>query len=383
MRTWILFLAFLLSSAVATPYALSTTAANSLKDCATAYAGLVDVKHRPEGPRLYLRAPKNGLRDFDRIDELKVGQYNVENLYNYQGKWEYDAKGNWVQTAPAQPKPVERWKKMKEVIERSDDDIMVWEEVEDFTAAKDFVDTYLGGRYRIALIDGNDERGIDVAVLIKNDLPFDMEVLSHKEVLNSRKSSKVFSRDLPVVVFRKAGAAETDKPLMYISGAHYKSQRDSPGDPLSVKKRTEQVSKAAQILSGFEKQYPTTPGFHIGDMNADVRTATEFQSLWDMGYKDSFDLAPNPLPKDERKTHSYFPRGGTPKHSQLDAILVNKAGADADIVKNAEIIPYKNSDGTDMPLPKTYDERSQQGSDHRKLRSILSFKKIREIWARP
>jgi hypothetical protein len=157
--------------------------------------------------------------------------------------------------------------------------------------------------------------------------------------------------------------------------------QDSKGDPKSALKRKRQVEATAQILGTYEKKDPKVPIFLLGDFNGDVRNGPEFQALWRAGYKDSFDLSPNPLPKDQRRTHSFIPFAGAPVHGQLDAVLVSKAGQ-RDIVKGAKIIPYRNPDGTEMRLPRTREERDRQGSDHRKLQIRLDFRKMRENWQR-
>lgn len=381
-----LFLFVVLSLALpSAARAKDESALSSLQPCTNLYAGLFSAKDTATGPRVYLRAGTSGLRDFDSINELKVGQFNVENMYNYRGKWEVDQNtGERTLVKPPFPKPEARWRHLQDVINRSDDDIMIWEEVEDFTAAKDFIDSHLGGKYKVLVIEGNDERGIDIAVLVKKDLPFDIEMQSHKNISYDKDGNqlKVFSRDLPVVTLRKAGAAENDKPVARFVGTHYKSMQDSKGDPKSVLKRTRQVEQTARILGDYERKDPKVPMFLMGDFNADLRTGQEFKPLWKAGYKDSFDLAPNPLPKDQRRTHSYIPFEGQPEYNQLDAVLANKAAQD-NLVKGAKIIPYKNPDGTEMPLPRTREERELQGSDHRKLQIVLDFKKIRENWQRP
>jgi hypothetical protein len=383
-----LFLFLFLALNLALPSAArakNESALASLEPCANLYAGLFSAKDTVTGPRVYLHAGPGGLRDFDSINELKVGQFNVENMYNYRGKWERNPETNGLMLVkPPFPKPEARWRHLQDVITRSDDDIMIWEEVEDFTAAKDFIDSHLGGRYKVIVIEGNDERGIDIAVLVKKDLPFDVEVQSYKNISYDKDGNKlkVFSRDLPVVSVRKAGAPESDKPIARFVGTHYKSMQDSKGDPKSVLKRTRQVEQTTKILGKYEQTNPNVPIFLMGDFNADLRTGQEFKPLWKAGYKDSFDLVPNPLPKDMRRTHSYLPEGEEPVYGQLDGVLVNKAGQD-NLVKSAKIIPYKNADGTDMPLPRTHDERELQGSDHRKLQIVLDFKKMRENWQRP
>ena len=78
--------------------------------------------------------------------------------------------------------------------------------------------------------------------------------------------------------------------------------------------------------------------------------------------KDSFDLSTTKLTAEERITHTFHPRGAETKNSQLDAVLANKSGSS--LISKAEVYRYKNTDGSIKSLPKTYDERELNPSDH-------------------
>lgn len=305
-------------------------------------------------------------------------QYNVENLFNYQGKFGYNEQGQWVQLSPPSTKPEARFLKLKANIERANPDIMTWQEVENLQAAEDFVKQYLDDRYRVVLIEGNDSRGIDVALLVKKDLPFDVIAQSHREV--TKDGEKIFSRDFVVSEFHLPGAKNGDEPIFKIMNTHNKSQRDSPGDPRSVKKRTAQVQAQAEIALREQNKHPEVPAFIVGDLNADVRTASEFTPLWSIGYKDSFNIVDNPIPLEARVTQSYFPQGGAPVYNQLDGILASPKAQEQKIVQNVEVLRDKGPDGKDLPLPQSFRERERQASDHSAIRLQLDFQKMYNLW---
>jgi hypothetical protein len=345
-------------------------------DCAVLFSAF--ATQTPLGPRFLSKSLNDSVRKVDEIHSISSMQYNVENLFNYQGKYGYDEQGKWVMQQPPKTKPEARFLRLKANIERANPDIMTWQEVENLQAADDFVNTYLDGKYRVILIEGNDSRGIDVAMLVKKDLPFDVVVQSHRELTDS--GNKVFSRDFVVAEFYLPNSKDSDEPLFKIMNTHNKSQRDSPGDPRSVKKRTAQVQKQAEIANQEAKEHPEVPAFIVGDLNADVRNAPEFQPLWDIGYKDSFNVIKNTIPVDQRITQSYFPPGGAPVYNQLDGILASPVAQQKEVIKSVEIISDLNPDGTPMRLPRTFREREKQASDHRAIKMEIDFKKIYEDW---
>jgi hypothetical protein len=370
------FLFFFFTSAFARDEGSPLKAGYSNADCAVLFSAF--ATDTPLGPRFHSKSLTESVRKIEEIQGISSMQYNVENLFNYQGKFGYDEQGKWVMQKPPKTKPEARFLRLKANIERANPDIMTWQEVENLQAAEDFVGTYLGGKYRVILIEGNDSRGIDVALLVKKDLPLDVVVQSHRELKES--GEKVFSRDFVVAEFFLPNAKPDDEPLFKIMNTHNKSQRDSPGDPRSVKKRTAQVQKQAEIASKESQEHPEVPAFIVGDLNADVRNAPEFQPLWDIGYKDSFNLVKNPIPTDQRITQSYFPNGGAPIYNQLDGILASPVAQQKEIIKSVEIIVDLKPDGTPMSLPRTFHEREMQASDHRAIKMEIDFKKIFEDW---
>lgn len=345
-------------------------------DCTAVYAAFTETK--PVGPRVFIKAEGSDLRKLEEISELTVLQYNVENLFNYQGKWGYNNEGEWTMLSPPKTKPERRWIRLAGNIERTNPDIMTWQEVENLQGAEDFVNQKLGGKYRVILIEGNDSRGIDVALLVKKDLPFDVLAQSHREV--KEDDQKIFSRDFVVASFMAPGGKASDEPLFKVMNTHNKSQRDSPGDIRSVKKRTQQVERQAEITLSEMKAHPEVPSFILGDMNADVRGAPELEPLRRIGFKDAFDLSSKPVPSDARVTQFYFPQDAPPVYSQLDGMFVSPSGQKLGVVKNVETVPDLDEFGVARLLPKNMRERSLQASDHRAVKMNVDFQKIREAW---
>jgi len=370
---------------------------SAVQSCVDQYGSLLRVDKIPgKGSYLYLKAEGSGLRDFDSIADLKFGQFNIENLYQYSEKFVIDPEtGHKAVTRPATAKSREKFRMNRELLERADNDIMVWQEVDDLAAAKDFVDQELGGRYRVVVVEGigdspNANKSMEVALLVKKDLPFDLEIQSHKDVSyynrRTRSQEKLQSRDLLVARFRRTGADPTSPPLFTIQGGHFRSMRPRKDDPVkSVKKRTLQYNHAIELRRAEEVAFPDTPVFMIADFNSNLRDlpgrsrSREADFLLDPergGFTDSFDLVTRKKPQ-EYITHTFHLDADGAEYTQLDGILVNSRGRELGLVKEAKVIPFKDIRGKVLSPAKTAAERNLQGSDHRLVQTVIDFEKLR------
>jgi endonuclease/exonuclease/phosphatase family metal-dependent hydrolase len=144
-------------------------------------------------------------------------------------------------------------------------DIVCLQEVENMDTLKNFVSSFLGSagyKYKL-LIDGNDPRLIDVAILSK--IPFD-SVQTHQFL--RKGTSAVFSRDCLEVNFTING-----KPLTVLVN-HFKSMfmkgNFTPAQKRSktAARRKLQSQTVAQLL---QKKFGTNPGASnwvvVGDLN--------------------------------------------------------------------------------------------------------------------
>ena len=159
------------------------------------------------GPIIKIAAPSN-TRNLNEITDLVVAEYNVLNLVEHVGKFERTSENAMKQATSRIGKPEWQTKGIAEMIKKNNPDIMVLAEVEDATVLSEFNERFLNSEYHPILIEGNDERGIDVAMLIKKDLPFDIEIRSNKNIAKSAQDQTLFSRDLPIAIFKRKGAPE-------------------------------------------------------------------------------------------------------------------------------------------------------------------------------
>jgi hypothetical protein len=301
------------------------------------------------GPKLIYRSSRTG----ELPKKFRIGSYNILNLFEHvpnQNQRDYN---------PIKER-VRRLGNAKAIMENPPD-IQILVEVENKRAAENFAERYLGGKYEALVIEGNDTRGIDLALLVNRELPVEIEWVSNKEFPGQRPNEKVFSPDLPMALVYPRG--NRSRPIMAVLATHYKSKRTEPGsnDLEGQQKRALQVRATRTIVQKLANQYgPDFPVMLAGDFNNVVYQAREFRPLFGMGFRDPFDgLSP-----EQRGTHFYFHPNGPMEMNQLDAILVKSPRVR---ILDAQVIHDKDPQGNPYPPPRSYQERETRPSDHRAI----------------
>lgn len=200
------------------------------------------------------------------------------------------------------------------VITENDPDIMALVEVESMEALRKFNSTEFFGKKRFPyfmLIDGNDPRGIDVALLSKYPITH-LRSYIH-DTYKTPKGGRVetFSRDCLVA------RVEVGKTPLTFFINHFKSKfMDNPA------RRKKQAARVAEIIDEtFGKDAGTSRFVVLGDFN-EVPTDPSLKPL--LAYK-GLENVVNRLPAAERWTHVYEKNGSVQSVSQLDYILLSKA----------------------------------------------------------
>ena len=318
------------------------------------YFGTVTEGTHKQGPILFYQADPRLTTPIPKT--LRVGTYNILNLYDH-------APAHAEGTFPATKERARRQGNAR-AIEEINPDFQVVIEVENIAALRRFNENYLESQYEPLLIEGNDSR-IDVAILIKRNLPINFEWRSYKK-LHGPNGRPVFSRDLPVclVYERDSAGRSLPKPKMAILATHYKSQRTGRGGKPTDLVRREQVIATLHIVNELQMRYGEEfPILIAGDFNNAVHKASEFSALFKFGFKDTLDMTAEP-PRD-RATHYYFPpKNQPPEANQIDAILAFAPGLK---VLSGKIIADTDADGNLLPAPKTFEERESRPSDHRPI----------------
>src|SRR5262249_34935661 len=144
------------------------------------------------------------------------------------------------------------------VIADVDADLICLMEVESRNELQKFHDDLLFKRFlqpagkafyeNILLIDGNDDRGIDVAVMSR------LPVLLLRSHINEPaghigKDAATFSRDCLELRIRLP-----DNKALHLLVNHLKSKRSSPGDPQSNLRRERQAKRVAELVGEHDLQ---------------------------------------------------------------------------------------------------------------------------------
>lgn len=348
-------------------------------ECRDSY---IHYGHDELGPVAYLRSnsnlPKRKIAD---IKSLKIMGQNFENLGTFIEK-QRDSNGEEKEVILEKPDNLKHAMGIR--ILKQNPDIIVGAEVKDIQTATDYAEKYLQGLYQAILIEGNDQRGIDLCFFIKKDLPLDIQVQSHKEIptpQNKEVLDPLFSRDLPVLLIRNANAPAKSEPLMIIAGVHYKAQMPDPAkDQKALVRRSKQVKGTLDILNGLKSTYTHSPIFVLGDFNNDIRNSPEFQPFYDNNYVDSMNIAKDSPPVDQRGTQYFFfpknksPQAGQLSNEQLDVVFtdpnaqkyITSAGIQRDVDEN----------GVERLKPKTSKEVNLRASDHDGVYAIINFEQL-------
>ena len=174
-------------------------------------------------------------------------------------------------------KPEDR-KLLAERIKDMDLDVLCVQEVEDIETLRHFAATELDGLYpHVMLIEGNDPRLIDVAVMSK--LPIGAGVTWQTSVHPTKPDERVFSRDLLQVQIL---STDRKRVLLTVFVNHLKSkfvphtEDQTLGTINANNRRKRQAESAAAIIASVMR--PDSAFAVLGDMN-DSPTATPLTPL--------------------------------------------------------------------------------------------------------
>ncbi len=352
----LLFMKYFILNLIFFSFLAQSQAQNKCVDIflANQFQGQVTLGNSTFGPSLFYKADPSLKGKLPQT--LRFGTYNLLNLFE-----------NVIN------QQAQRWGNAR-AIEKIDPDFMVGVEIENIHAFQIFSKHYLKGLYEPLLIDGNDSRGIDVGILVKKDLPIEMEWRSFK-TFSMNSEQPIFSRDLPVglVYERDANGIRNKYPKFAIIATHYKSKKSKPGQPDTGILRGKQVDATLQVIKKIQQEFSQDlPIILSGDFNNSVHRGPEFQALFNKGFKDTLDLTPKPGTHEERATHYYFSHLGDREANQIDAILI--LGNQKMKVHESKVIPDTDINGRTLSAPQSFSERQLRPSDHRPIFAEIQLK---------
>jgi hypothetical protein len=257
-------------------------------------------------------------RSLEQIQTLSVMTYNMRdlNLWSEKEKPEIEIAG------------------LGAVITKGNPDVIVAQEV-DRKSLQHLNKTYLGNQYDVLIPPtGNDPGGRQIGFLVKRDLPFDLELDSHAGVTTynnyAKKYTKVFSRDLPVLLVR---TEKTANPFLAIFGVHAKADDVAFGSIAGkisrAPIRATEFDTAAKLDAGYTRKYGEGLNrIFAGDFNTDVLSAPEMASLTQRNFIDARALAVRRFPRNS----------ATPNHSQIDSLQISPS-LQQRLIKASKISP--------------------------------------------
>jgi endonuclease/exonuclease/phosphatase family metal-dependent hydrolase len=204
--------------------------------------------------------PKKKTDKYITINQVKGKLYS-----NYKGKLSLKANGRsdwlgWVELIKNEVNEIATQNTAK-VIEEINADILCCVEAENRVVLQNFNKYLLNSKYKYAmLIDGNDERGIDVGILSKHPI---VSIESH--IFDTYKDDRgiereVFSRDCAVY------SIEYNNQVIHMLCNHFKSQGYGSKES-NDKKRKRQAARVKEIIQ--EKGFDLLTDYVIvsGDLN--------------------------------------------------------------------------------------------------------------------
>jgi len=187
-----------------------------------------------------------------RLPGVRVAAWNLENFFD---GWDDPFRGD-ERTEPSSISGPRR-QRIADALLQLDADVVCLQEVENRFALEEFVNRYLpDSGYQVVLVEGNDDRGIDVALLSR--LPIDsVTSYRNRRFLDANGVEQRFRRDLLRV--RIGGALQAD-----VFVVHLKSQNG--GDAANVVREAE-AREIVSIMRAELAEDPTWRAFIAGDFN--------------------------------------------------------------------------------------------------------------------
>ena len=266
------------------------------------------------------------------IEALVSGKSTSAMSFSYEFS-EHDIKVRTSLGKLVKGKPVKDTLQVAERISRIDLDVLAVQEVEDIDVLKSFNKEHLNGVYpHVVLIEGNDPRFIDIALLSK--YPLGAITSFQTAVHRDNPQERVFSRDLlEVEILDKSRS----KKLFTIYNNHLKShfgdeisQKETASNALRRKQQAETISEIVSKRMRVDEKFLIT-----GDMNDGI-DASPLAPLLSINNQLLFNGLSNPeetrsakpetdgfTPKNKAWTHRYKVSGKSPEYYLFDQIWLS------------------------------------------------------------
>lgn len=327
-----------------------------------------------------------------RSRRIRIVEFNVQNLFvrldHYLGQdLASVTEKEWRKfSASIYPnKPLHMVRMLASAVRDMDPDILMLSEVGGIESLENFNRLFLDDLYQAHLIEGNSDRGIDLGYLVKRDLPFTYELISHKDrpidflypheklsrdtgygnLRSAQIASHRFSRD---VLELRVYEDPNDVPALVLMQAHLKSQLDRDRiDPGGRDRRRAELEKLVEIYqeirSKFQYRTPVIVGGDFNGVAARTDTGPEFTAIYEKtDWLDCLEIAGVPI--DERFTFQQLHRKRPGVNLQFDYIFVPPELASRVNREETWVYRFKDETGRTRLIPRNLEEKLLLPSDH-------------------
>ncbi len=313
--------------------------------------------------------------------DLRCVLLNAENLFllldqQLPQSFESLSESEWQRfsTSVYPNKSLHKLLKLKKYLDELDSDIILLTEVGGEESLRNFNQFFLNNNYRVALIEGNSDRSIDVGFLIHKRVPTHFSIVSnkdrpinflypHERNIPGHPSHK-FSRDAAELHLFQS---DMNKPFFIFVLTHLKSPLDPEGiDPFGMARREAEFKTLLEIYKKLNAQFPQTPIALCGDLNGNAtrhNTDKEFLDLYQAtDLEDVLEVANKPL--EERVTFYPLKGGALLPGRQIDFALLSSQAKPLLDSNAAYVFRYEIA-LRGRPLgPQTFEEKQSLASDH-------------------
>lgn len=316
--------------------------------------------------------------------QFRIVQLNAENLFLFfdeplkKKPQEYSEK-EWSRLSSARNtnKNINKALALAAAIKDIQPDLVMLNEVGGEESLNNFNKYFLDSHFIPHLIEGNSERGIDCGYLLRQSLPLQALLKSHKDVPlhflyphernNPYVSIKThyFSRDC--LELRLFDPTSNQLKLITLL-VHLKSKLDPDGiDPDGRERRAAELLTLLRIYQDIERetggQIPICIGGDFNGISRSIHHEPEFLPIYKTTQlKDVFDICARE--EVERATQIQINRQGRIDYLQIDCVFASPALQPKVDCNGTYVYRYKNELGIAAPFPQTLEQRLQLPSDH-------------------
>ncbi len=299
--------------------------------------------------------------------KLKVLLWNLQDFFLFMDKYQgedladlTEAKFQLLTTSFKSNKELEKVRAIAELIENTAPDICLFTEVGGKESLDNFNKYFLNQRFQVIHEPSNSDRGIDLAIMVRSDLPLPYNFQLHKD--------KVFARGALELILTY------NNINLHILLTHLKSKLNLKGQDFEG--RTQREAEVFKLLEIGKKiiRDPKSRLIICGDFNGIIAKDSDDHELRHFANKlrltDVMEV--QKIPFFERSTYIYY-NNGEDRLMQLDYFLIQESYTRA-VGTETKVLDFCGR--TRVSFPKNRKEKMSHPSDHYPIQVELEMDKL-------